>query len=244
MREPGKVYLINESLPVKLSLECSSVVEVCTVGFVIIYRSAIWTHHWLLRFLLLILTSFSFILLHSAKIFPFSLHVSSSKPASPTLPPSHPFLCLSFLFMSLSVFALVVDSLCPLVAVAAAERDSLPLILSPPCPDLPSDQLWARLSHESRICRALSAERAFFPAEPTSVLLFLLLSFHILPRKGRLATPLPTPLPLPSNSPSLPHHTLQALDFLSSLFSCVIPSLSCLGSENVSNEPFQEVNKT
>jgi len=79
MREPGKVYLINEFLPVKLSLES------CTFGFVIIYRSAIWTPLTCRVLLLLILTSFSFILLHSSKIFPFSLHVSSSKPASQPL---------------------------------------------------------------------------------------------------------------------------------------------------------------
>lgn len=136
MRKPGKVYLINESLPVKLSLELSSVVEVCG-NLQKCYLDTPLTS----RVLLLILTSFSFILLHSAQIFPFSLHVSSSKPASPTLPPSHPFLSLFPVHVSPSVFALVVDSLCPLVAVAAAERDSLPLILSPPCPDLPSDQL-------------------------------------------------------------------------------------------------------
>lgn len=132
--------MLNESQSVRSCLLCSSAVEVC-----IIYRSAIWSQHELIDFsgLLLILTSFSFILLHSAKVFPFSLHVSSSKPASPTLPPSHPFLSLSLfpVHVSPSVFALVVDSLCPLVAVAAAERGSLPLILSPPCPDLPSDQL-------------------------------------------------------------------------------------------------------
>ncbi|XP_016100856.1 serine/threonine-protein kinase MRCK beta [Sinocyclocheilus grahami] len=41
------------------------------------------------------------------QVFPLSLHVSSSsKPASSTLPPSHPFLCLFFLFTSLLLFSL------------------------------------------------------------------------------------------------------------------------------------------
>uniref|UniRef100_A0A8C1NBT8 non-specific serine/threonine protein kinase n=1 Tax=Cyprinus carpio TaxID=7962 RepID=A0A8C1NBT8_CYPCA len=101
----------------------------------------VWTLK--LRALLLILTSFFFhytaqrqsLSLLSACFFFFKasqLHSSTLTPFSLSLFPLH---------VAPSVFALVVDSLCPLVAVAAAERDSLPLILSPPCPDLPSDQL-------------------------------------------------------------------------------------------------------
>uniref|UniRef100_A0A672RGS0 non-specific serine/threonine protein kinase n=1 Tax=Sinocyclocheilus grahami TaxID=75366 RepID=A0A672RGS0_SINGR len=44
---------------------------------------------------------------NNSSVFPLSLHVSSSsKPASSTLPPSHPFLCLFFLFTSLLLFSL------------------------------------------------------------------------------------------------------------------------------------------